>query len=331
MNGGTSPALHERPCIGIDIGGSKTHALLSAGDTLLAEAFAGSANISSIGQARAQHSIADLSRALQLQFPDHELAPEQIVVGAAGADTEQDRALLEVLVRTQWPNAAVHAVHDAGIVLAAAGLSSGIVVISGTGTTAMAVTPNGATFRAGGLGHLLGDEGGGYGIVRSALRHALRRQDTGASTDQLTQRLLNACGAETAFDLMSQFYRDPDRKRWAQHSGLVFHLAAEGVHAAKQLVDEAAEVLAGLVCTVSQRSGVNCPVVLAGGIVQNQPQLSWAITGLLRSRGHEDIRILERTPAYGALALARAASTRSQGPPGGAQVPAPLPEMPRTP
>ena len=76
---------------------------------------------------------------------------------------------------------------------AAAGGSPGIVVVSTTGSVAYGRNSDGATAVAGGYGHLLGNEGGGFDLGRSALVAALRgadgRGDVTRLTDLCMQRL----------------------------------------------------------------------------------------------------------------------------------------------
>ena len=86
--------------------------------------------------------------------------------------------------------------HDAAIALAGAtSAGQGIVVIAGTGSMAFGRNAEGRTARAGGWGHLFGDEGGGFDIARQALRAALRMDEGWGLPTILRQRLLEATGA----------------------------------------------------------------------------------------------------------------------------------------
>ena len=69
----------------------------------------------------------------------------------------------------------------------------GVGVIAGTGSIAVGRTKDGQTARAGGWGHLIGDEGSAYSVVLDALRLVARRAD-GRDTqvvgrDPLTERM----------------------------------------------------------------------------------------------------------------------------------------------
>src|SRR5438128_1339137 len=66
----------------------------------------------------------------------------------------------------------------------------GIVIVSGTGSIAYGRNANGEAARAGGWGHMIGDEGSGYWIGREALTAVMRAADgrgpaTGLSDDIL--------------------------------------------------------------------------------------------------------------------------------------------------
>src|SRR5260370_914390 len=66
----------------------------------------------------------------------------------------------------------------------------GIVIVSGTGSIAYGRNANGEAARAGGWGHMIGDEGSGYWIGREALTAVMRAADgrgpaTGLSADIL--------------------------------------------------------------------------------------------------------------------------------------------------
>jgi glucosamine kinase len=287
------------PVLGLDVGGSKTHAVLSDGQHVLADVLAGSANPSSVGEAEA-------GRQLDAVFAQlGPVRPVAVCAGAAGVDSIEAAERFRRLLDERAPAARVGVVHDTELVLAAAGSSTGIAVISGTGSVAWGRNPQGQVARAGGWGYLLGDEGSGYGVARDAVRHALRLLDQGREPDLLARRLAAACGLSRAGLLLDHFYAQPQRRYWARHAGLVFALAADGDPASVRIVEAAVAALVTLVGAVGDRIGSRGPVVLAGGLAVHQPALQGGIRSRLLVDGYNDVRVLDRDPVHGAVALAR--------------------------
>lgn len=284
--------------VGLDVGGSKTHGVRVESGRIVAEAVAGSANIASVGAAEAARQLDALAR--RLHHPD----VTAVCVGAAGVESPQAGRRLQRLVEHAFPAVPVRVVHDTHLVLAAAGLRTGVVVISGTGSAAWGRAADGAEARASGWGYLLGDDGSAFGVIRSALRHALDRLDAGEAIDALTDRLLKTCGVTDAGELLEFFYREPSRREWAARASVVFDLEAEGDAAAAAIVAEAAADLARPAVKVAARLGLDGPVVLAGGLVTHQPALRAGLERALTAAGLRDVRLLDRDPVHGAVLLA---------------------------
>jgi N-acetylglucosamine kinase-like BadF-type ATPase len=276
--------------LGLDIGGSKTHALLVDGGAVLAEHTVASANIASVGPAAAGAAL----DALAVALPE---GPHTVCAGAAGADSPAGRARLATLLAERFPGARVAVTHDTAIILAAAGLDAGVVLIAGTGSVAWGRRTDGAQARAGGWGYLLGDEGSGYAISREAVRQALAEVDAGGPVGPLTARLLEATGLDRPWRLLDRFYEHPERRYWASLAGLV---VAGDDPTSRQITEDAARALAALVATVAARLGDTGPTVLAGGLAVHQPRLSGRVAELLGG----DVRVLDRAPAWGAVRLA---------------------------
>lgn len=294
--------------IGLDIGGSKTHAASYFSDLpeerQHAEAYAASGNLASVGEQEAATQIDAAIAGLRVQ--GHEGIPDVVCAGAAGADTPASEERLRSLLANRFGDAQICVVHDTHLVLAAAGAAHGIAVISGTGSVAWGRTPDGSNARAGGWGYLLGDEGSGYAITRAAVQHALGRADSALLPDPLTERLLAACDLHESGQLIDAFYSRPERRYWAKRSEVVFTLAAAGDTPARDLLAQAAAQLAHLIKLVHHRLGQrpHTPVVLGGGVLVNQPLLRSALRAELVSDDLTDLRVLQRDPAHGALDLA---------------------------
>lgn len=287
--------------VGLDIGGSKTHAVLADGTHVLAETVVGSANIASVGLAEATRQLGDALDRLEARDI------RVVCAGAAGADSPHQRERLAGLIGGLVPGAEVTVLHDTQLLLAAAGVDTGIALIAGTGSVAWGIDADGRSTRAGGWGYLLGDEGSGYAVARAAVQHVLARADRNLPPDPLTSALLAACRLADRGQLLEHFYGNPERRYWAGHAGVVFALAEAGDPAAQEIVGAAAADLSALVRTVAETLCSTGPLVCAGGLLTHQPALLDRVRAEVRSLGIPDVRLLDRDPVHGAISVARRA------------------------
>jgi N-acetylglucosamine kinase-like BadF-type ATPase len=286
-----------RTVIGVDIGGSKTHGIRAVDGHPVAEAVARSANLAAVGVAEAGRQLGAVLAQLGTDGVD------AVCAGAAGADGVESVATITRLIRDRAPDARVSVVHDARLVLAAEGLDAGAALIAGTGSVAWGRHSDGRHARAGGWGHLLGDEGSGYRVALDAVRHALDRMDAGVPDDPLTTALLDSCGLADRDQLIDFVYSRQDRRYWAERAAVVAGLAAQGDPAAAAIIATAADALAALAHRVLGRLGLPGPVVLAGGFAVHQPLVQQAVRDRL---GGAEVRMLAHPPAVGAVRLAGA-------------------------
>lgn len=127
----------------------------------------------------------------------------------------------------------------------------GLITIAGTGSIALGRNAEGGIARAGGWGYVFGDEGGGFDIVRQALRAALRQEEGWGPPTSLHGRLIEATGAADANDLLHRFYTiDWPRPRIAALSKLVDQAALEGDPVAAAILNRAAQELATIAAAV---------------------------------------------------------------------------------
>ncbi|CAN5704809.1 N-acetylglucosamine kinase [soil metagenome] len=168
----------QRAVVGVDGGGSKTHAVIVDADgRIMGEGTSGPSNPLRVGIARAAAAVRE---AIDKACEAARVRREDIVaaeVGLAGAR----RTELRERVREALNNlgiAGVEVVSDADIALyGATDGEPGVVVIAGTGSVCCGVNARGKQNCAGGWGPVAGDEGGGAWIARRALRAIAHASD----------------------------------------------------------------------------------------------------------------------------------------------------------
>jgi N-acetylglucosamine kinase len=164
---------------------------------------------------------------------------------------------------------------DAVIALAGATAGGpGIITIAGTGSIAYGRNAAGHSARAGGWGYIFGDEGGGFDIVRQALRAVLRHEEGWGPETSLRVALLAATAARDANELLHRFYtQDWPRPRIASLARLVDVEAVRGDSVALEILRKAARRLAMLAASVRGQlwdRGAPVLVVPIGGVFQSR-------------------------------------------------------------
>ena len=298
--------------LGIDAGGTKTVCLLAdAEGRIVSEARAGGANLQAAGELEVEKV---LHAVMEDALGERDLQPAAICLGIAGVDRESDAVAVRGIMRRIGFKTRTLVVNDALIALVAgAGNQPGIVIVAGTGSIAYGRDAKGRAARSGGWGYVLGDEGGGFWIGRSALHAVVREFDGRGPRTTLTDRVLAAMHLDRPTDLIHAVYAGGlHRYAIANIAPVVQQAADAGDAVAADIVSRAGVELAAAATSVITRlemRGELFPTLLAGGVFRGVPALVQHVaTRLAEVAPRSEVRLLGDEPAMGAVTLALAAA-----------------------
>jgi N-acetylglucosamine kinase-like BadF-type ATPase len=316
MSSETPARPPDRPSafLGIDAGGSRTTAVLTAADGTELGRAEGPSGAVRPGQV-AGAALAIIETARRAAFgTDVTLPVAGAVVGAAGAGRALEREQLTAdLVTGEALARAVRVMGDVELALHAAfGADAGVVVAAGTGSAAFARTPDGVLHRAGGYGWQLGDEGGGYWLGRRALALAARDQDGVGEWSGLGVGILRALELGS-FDDLVRWASTAAPAQIAALAPVLLAAARDRASPAAAVMREGADALAALVTVLLTGFPGEAPVPVAttGTLLGPEAPLRAALAESL-ARSAPRARLLSRRidPALAAARLA-SASPRS--------------------
>ncbi len=168
--GSSQDSVGARFVMGVDGGATKTlAAVLDLQEQTLHLGHGGSSNPDSVGAHAATDSLV---KATDEAIGRAGIEREQLdaaVLAVAGTDTDAVAAHVRERCPATWL-----VVNDVvGAWAAATDARPGVGVISGTGSNVLGIGQDGRAWRAGGWGHVLGDEGSGYWLAVQSIKAAL--------------------------------------------------------------------------------------------------------------------------------------------------------------
>src|SRR5262245_27481994 len=310
--------------LGIDAGGTKTVCLLADEQgAIVSEARGPGANLHTAGELAVEkvlHQVMEEAIGDRM-FADRPIVPCAICLGVAGVDRADEAQIIRAIMRRIGYKSRVLVVNDALIALVAGARDEpGILINAGTGSIVYGRNASFEAARAGGWGHMIGDEGSGYWIGREALAAVMRGSDGRGPETALTARILANFSVADVSRLPRIVYdREMPRMSVAALGPIVQSVAAGGDPVAIRILERAAEELvlgARSVTAQLEMRGDPFTFHLAGGVFRVVPWLAHELPRrLVEVAPRSQTAVLTAEPAMGAVWLALAEAR------GGARVP----------
>jgi N-acetylglucosamine kinase-like BadF-type ATPase len=246
----------EKFFLGIDGGGTKTHAVITDSSfRVIGEGFSGAGNPLRAGLEEAvlhvEQAVADACEQAGLELEDIDSACAAI----AGINHPIHYHTMKDALDDALRIAGLDLVTDARAALEGAlDGKPGVVVIAGTGSIAMGIDQAGRQARAGGFGPTLSDEGSGYDIARRALQAVVSAFDGRSPQTSLSELICRKLGVASPSDLPGVIYNsDSEPVDIAHLAELVDEAARSGDEVAREILTTAGRELGNLAISVIEK------------------------------------------------------------------------------
>jgi glucosamine kinase len=237
------------------------------------------------------------------------------VLAIAGTDTEDVARNVRSARTDNWL-----VVNDVVAAWASAtGGGPGVAVIAGTGSNVFGVGGTGAdtrAWRAGGWGHLLGDEGSGYWLGVQSIKAALRDREASGPETALSAAALAFFGESSLEAVAASVYSKPLTKgEIAAFAIETAKLAEDGDAVARELYERGAGELAEQITAVIRETGLAAgsaddgaaafPVGLIGSAFKAGPVFLEPLVRAIHAHAPQArVGTVEMAPVGGSLMLA---------------------------
>ena len=306
--------------MGIDGGGTKTLLKIAGPEgNLLASCQSGPTNLYSGSTDTVREN---LEQAIQGGLAQAQIRMEDlgcVSLGMAGADRPQDHVILKELLAGIGIRCRILITNDAVAALyGALGKGEGIILVSGTGSICYGQKADGSSHRAGGWGHIIGDEGSGYDIGRQILMEVMKSYDGRREKTILSSLLRDEWNLPSPESMLPFVYHSESGKSDIAALGVLLDPACEaGDPAALCIARNAAREL--FLCVESVLNALRFPenrtvLAMQGGVLVKGKQVKKELTCLL-NHAYPMVCIRESLgdAAWGAIQMAAEKQSGSAG------------------
>jgi N-acetylglucosamine kinase-like BadF-type ATPase len=295
--------------LGVDIGGTKSHALIAdQHGRVVGLGEGGAGNYEVVGWEGLRQTLQDI---VDQALDSAGIAREQVAgagFGVAGYDWPGEEEPTRQAIESLGLSAPYGLVNDATIgLLAGADDGWGLAVVAGTSNNCRGRDRQGRVGRVTGCGPGFGEYGGASELVAEAVKRIAYAWTERGPATRLAEAFARLTGATGTADLLEGLYLERYNLS-AAAARTVFGLAAEGDAVAQDLIRWAGRELGSLAVGVIHQlgfEGADFDVVLAGSLYDGSPILTEAMRETIHAvaPGARLVR-LEAPPVVGGVLLA---------------------------
>jgi glucosamine kinase len=298
-------AADARYLLGIDGGATKTlAAVLDLQHATLHLGHGGPSNQDAVGVEAAGGALFDAADEALARAGIADKQLDGAVLAVAGTDTDAVIAHVHERRSREW----IVVGDVVGAWATATAARPGVGVISGTGSNVFGVGRDGRAWRAGGWGHLLGDEGSGYWLGMQSIKAALRDREASGPETALSDAAVEFFGARSVEALAARVYGKPlTKSEIAAFAIETATLAERGDRVARALYEAGAHELGEQIAAVIRQTGLDgkFPVGLIGSAYKAGPVFVEPLTRAIHALApHAQVAVVEMAPVGGSLLLA---------------------------
>lgn len=231
-----------------------------------------------------------------------------ICIGAAGISNDDTAKVLRKALKECGMTGVIMVAGDQETALAAASEKLwGVVLIAGTGSICYGKNQEGRSFRAGGFGHLIDDEGSAYAIGRDILKAVVKSTDGRGADTILKELLYQRLSVSSPQQLVTWLY-GPERtkKEIAALAVLVREGEDAGDRETVRILKNAGKALAELASPVLGSIPEADCIILSGSVLTKNRKIREEFTaGLKKAYPKVTPRLLKEPAPLGALRIIR--------------------------
>ncbi|MEM2637091.1 MAG: BadF/BadG/BcrA/BcrD ATPase family protein [Candidatus Korarchaeota archaeon] len=260
--------------IGIDGGGTKTRIIAEIEKSHSIVVDVGPTVLSAMTPEQIRNALEEGKNRILSSAGATETDIAAVAAGLAGVDYRVPETLsfARDLLKAVFPHSRIRVEQDVVAALYGAfGISSGALLVGGTGSVAVGRDNNGKIHIVGGWGHLFGDEGSGFYIGQMAMRYACAFVDGRIENTILPEMILKKTGEPSIPILAMKIYlKDREWKRFAASlAPVVLEAAANNDPIAAKIIDDASTALSQLAIKILQITSAN-RLAFAGGLLRSK-------------------------------------------------------------